>query len=87
MSHHRATAREIHGMHQDEINRVNGLKRHEAKVRSRAHLHAIAPLVQPPLPRAFRSPIPHRYEAAWIADHMAAPGSLDDTGFAPGCIV
>jgi hypothetical protein len=84
---HRLTAAETHGAHADEANRhalVKKLAEHEEAVRVRTHLRVVTPLVQDPLARAFRTPVPHRHDASVIADHMDPPGGLDSTGFGVG---
>jgi hypothetical protein len=56
-----------------------------ARLREKALERGVDALVQPR--HGFRCPIPHRYDSALVVDRMMAPGSTDDTGFAPGCVV
>lgn len=82
---HQATARDLHGQHTDERNRVAQLAKHEQAVREREHLrvvNAVAPIET----HAYRTPIVHPYDHSAVLGHMLAPGAKDDTGFSDGIV-
>lgn len=91
MGHH-ATARELHGAHEDERNRVALMERqvalmerHEQAVREREHLRVVA-AVAAPMPHAFRTPIVHAYDHNAVVGAMLVAGEVDDTGFSDGAV-
>lgn len=91
MSDHASRAR--HDAHTDNRNehiarlRVAALEAQEMHARASGRLAAALALAQQPLSHEFRTPIVDRFDRSIIRDHMLAPGSIDDTGFAPGCVV
>lgn len=79
-------AREDHRNEYAATLRLEALRRQEEHARDAARARTVTPLVQEPA-HEFRTPIVDRFDGSIVRDHMLAPGSTDDTGFAPGCIV
>jgi hypothetical protein len=76
-------ARALHDAHQDEVNRLHLLRKHEQVLRAREHARVVRQVTQQPA-HAFRTPIVNRFDSNVVVDHMLAPGEPDDTGFSDG---